>query len=117
MIGQRGRVKPIKRVEEPVREGEHQFRQLTETLPQLVWTCTPEGDFDYLNPQFAAYTGVPTEEHLGSRWIEQVHPGHPNCAPASPAWAYRPNFMTGFSGSLSAFTKWTYRAPAWPFAL
>ena len=33
MIGQRRRVTPIKRVEELVCEGEHQFRQLTETLP------------------------------------------------------------------------------------
>jgi PAS domain S-box-containing protein len=59
--------------EAALRESEGRHRALSEALPQLVWTCGPDGDCDYFNPQWQAYTGAPTEEHLGSRWIKVIH--------------------------------------------
>lgn len=56
------------------RESESRFRQLTESLPQLVWTCTPEGECDYLSPQWVEFTGIPAHEQLGRRWLQQLHP-------------------------------------------
>jgi hypothetical protein len=50
------------------------LRELIETLPQLVWTCQPDGACDYLSPQWVAYTGVPAERHLGFAWLEAIHP-------------------------------------------
>jgi two-component system sensor histidine kinase/response regulator len=57
-----------------LRDSEARFRQVAETLPQLVWTCAPDGACDYLSPQWVAYTGIPAEEQLGHGWLEQVHP-------------------------------------------
>lgn len=57
-----------------LRESESRFRLVVETLPQLVWTCLPDGRCDYLSRQWLEYTGVPVEEQLGTRWIELVHP-------------------------------------------
>ncbi|MDB5311056.1 MAG: domain S-box [Gemmataceae bacterium] len=57
-----------------VRESEERFRTLAETIPQLVWTCTPAGACDYLSRQWAEYTGVPAADQLGTRWTVSVHP-------------------------------------------
>jgi PAS domain S-box-containing protein len=63
-----------KGMETALRESEHRFRQLTESLPQLVWTCAPDGTCDYLSPQWVEYTGVSEAEQLELGWLHQVHP-------------------------------------------
>src|SRR5262245_38667232 len=62
-----------KRAEEALRESEGRFRQLAESLPQLVWTCRVDGLCDYLSPQWVAYTGIPEAEQLGFDWLRQLH--------------------------------------------
>ena len=59
--------------EAALRESEGRHRALLEALPQLVWTCGPDGGCDYFNPQWQAYTGAPAQEHLGSGWQEVIH--------------------------------------------
>lgn len=68
-----------------LRESEHRLRELAESLPQLVWTCAPDGQCDYIGPQWAAYTGVSAAAQLGTRWLEQVHPE--DRAAVTAAWA------------------------------
>ena len=63
-----------KRAEQALRESEARFRQLAESLPQLVWTCTAEGACDYLSPQWVAYTGIPDAPQLGDGWLRQLYP-------------------------------------------
>jgi len=63
--------KPAK---EPLMEIEQRFRNLSESLPHLVWTCLSEGPCDYLSPQWIRYTGIPEEKQLGFGWLEQLHP-------------------------------------------
>src|SRR5439155_2512154 len=63
-----------KQAEEVLRESETRFRTLAEGLPQLVWTCLPDGRCDYLSPQWVRYTGLPEEELLGFGWLAQVDP-------------------------------------------
>lgn len=63
-----------RRAEDLVRESERRFRQVVESLPQLVWTCKPEGPCDYLSPQWVAFTGVPESSQLNYGWLEQLHP-------------------------------------------
>ena len=63
-----------KRAEEALRQSEHRFRQLSESLPQLIWTCRGDGPCDYLSPQWVQYTGIAEVEQLGFAWQEQVHP-------------------------------------------
>jgi PAS domain S-box-containing protein len=50
------------------------FRLLAEAMPQLVWTCTSDGQCDYLGPQWVAYTGTSEAEQLGYGWLQKVHP-------------------------------------------
>lgn len=47
---------------------------LIDSLPYLIWTCRPDGECDYLSPQWKRYTGVPELEHLGFGWLNQLHP-------------------------------------------
>jgi PAS domain S-box-containing protein len=51
------------------------WHELAEALPQLVWTCEPDGRCDFLSRQWVAYTGLPAAEQLDYGWVEQVHPG------------------------------------------
>ncbi len=48
--------------------------QLTEGMPQMVWTSTPDGSFDFLNRRWCEYTGKSEKSQLGYGWLEQVHP-------------------------------------------
>ncbi len=60
--------------EQAVIESETRYRQVAESLPQLVWTCRADGYCDYLSPQWVEYTGVPEDEQLNFGWLEQIHP-------------------------------------------
>jgi len=63
-----------KRAEKALRQSETRFRTLVEGLPQLVWTCLPDGHCDYLSPQWVRYTGIPEEQQLGFGWLAQIDP-------------------------------------------
>src|SRR6516164_4359715 len=63
-----------KRAEEALRESEQRWRSLTEALPQLVWSATPDGACDYFSMQWTQHTGVPESDLLGWRWLATLHP-------------------------------------------
>jgi PAS domain S-box-containing protein len=63
-----------KRAEEALRESEQRWRSLTEALPQLVWSATPDGACDYFSAQWTQHTGVAESELLGWRWMNVLHP-------------------------------------------
>jgi len=63
-----------KQAEEALRASEERFRTLAESLPQLVWTCRPDGYCDYLSRQWVEYTGSPAEKQFGYGWAEHLHP-------------------------------------------
>jgi PAS domain S-box-containing protein len=60
--------------EQKLLESQNQFQELTESIPQMVWTCRGDGTCDYLSPQWLDYTGLPADEQLGFGWLNQVHP-------------------------------------------
>ncbi|MBL8208219.1 MAG: PAS domain S-box protein [Blastocatellia bacterium] len=60
--------------EDALRINEIRFRTLTETIPQLVWTCRPDGQCSYLSNRWMEYTGTTLEQNLGLRWLQAVHP-------------------------------------------
>ncbi len=62
------------RTEGQLRDSESRYRVLIEALPQLVWTCLPDGQCDYLSRQWVEYTGVSEADQLGYGWSESVHP-------------------------------------------
>ncbi len=55
-------------------ESQERYRTVVESLPQMVWTCLPDGRCDYLSRQWVHYTGRPAAEQLDFGWIGQVHP-------------------------------------------
>jgi PAS domain S-box-containing protein len=56
------------------KRAEIRYRFLAESIPQMVWTATPDGMLDYVNGQGTAYFGVPEAALLGAGWLEKVHP-------------------------------------------
>ncbi len=72
-----------------LRESEQRYRKLAESLPQLVWTCTPDGNCDYLSRQWLEYTGVPEQQQLGLAWVSLVHPDDRNRTSAAWQAAYQ----------------------------
>ena len=61
------------RIQTALADSEGRFRELVECLPQPIWTCLPEGECDYLSPQWMSYTGMPAAGQLGHGWTRQVH--------------------------------------------
>src|SRR5205085_660456 len=47
---------------------------LPDLLPELIWTCTPDGLCDYFNVRWSEYTGVGRERLLGDQWRQTLHP-------------------------------------------
>src|SRR5712675_2469659 len=63
-----------KQAEEALLDSEERWRILTETLPQLVWSATPDGTCDYFSAQWTEHTGIAEANLLGWQWLETLHP-------------------------------------------
>jgi len=50
------------------------FRFMAESMPQKIFTATPDGNVDYLNRQWAEFSGLALEEMAGWSWTNIVHP-------------------------------------------
>ncbi len=73
-----------KEAEGRLRESESFYRQILESIPGMTFTCTPEGDCDYISQQWIEFTGVPMELQLGSGWMNLLHPD--DVARTADAW-------------------------------
>lgn len=61
------------RTKELLTSREH-FKFLADTIPVIVWTALPNGDYDYFNKQWYNYTGKTFEESKGYGWQSVIHP-------------------------------------------
>lgn len=50
------------------------WRNMTNSLPQLTWTCARNGDCDFLSARWSQYTGVENSKLLIDGWLKCVHP-------------------------------------------
>jgi two-component system CheB/CheR fusion protein len=57
----------LRRAEEALRTSEERFRQLADSMPQLVWTASPDGAINYVNSQTSRYEGF--EQRADGTWI------------------------------------------------
>lgn len=64
----------IKSTQRELLEALNRFKQMSESLPQLVWTSLPDGRCNYLNEQWVEYTGKPAEEMFDFNWVDALHP-------------------------------------------
>jgi PAS domain S-box-containing protein len=63
-----------KRIEQKLKTSELEFRQLAESMPQIVWTRSPDGTNTYLNQLWLNYTGLTLEESYAEDWNKPFHP-------------------------------------------
>ncbi|MDQ1600793.1 MAG: hypothetical protein QOD68_2267 [Actinomycetota bacterium] len=47
---------------------------ITESIPHIVWTASPDGATTYFNRQGTDYTGCPRETNYDWNWVTLVHP-------------------------------------------
>lgn len=57
-----------------LRESEMRFRQLAESMPQLVWTAGPDGIVDYYNHRIHQYRGAKLRPDGRWEWEPLLHP-------------------------------------------
>lgn len=73
-VGTNVDIEDQKRAEQELRESEAEFRQITESMPQLVWTTMPDGYHVYFNQRWYNYTGTTLEQVRGEGWSNFLHP-------------------------------------------
>lgn len=56
-----------------LRESELNLRQLTETIPEMLWSATADGAIDYYNARVLDYSGFRAETIMGANWIKLLH--------------------------------------------
>jgi PAS domain S-box-containing protein len=62
-----------KHAEDKLRDSERSLRQLTETIPQMLWSAEVDGAIDYCNRRVLDYTGLPAEQVHRAGWMNAVH--------------------------------------------
>lgn len=60
--------------EEILRDSDRHLRQMTETIPVMLWSATAVGAIDYCNACMLEYTGFSAEESMGEGWTKLIHP-------------------------------------------
>jgi PAS domain S-box-containing protein len=63
-----------KAAEERLLKSEQHFRQLTDTVPAIIWITRPDGYCTYLNKNWYDYTGQTEGEAEGFGWLNASHP-------------------------------------------
>ncbi len=63
-----------KKAEEALKASETHFRQVIDSMPQLVWSTLPNGYHDLYNKQWFEYTGLSYDETKGEGWNAVFHP-------------------------------------------
>ena len=63
-------IKSLKKLE----ERENYFRQLTDTVPAIIWITNADGHCIYLNKNWYSYTGQTREEAESFGWLNTTHP-------------------------------------------
>ncbi len=50
------------------------FRELLETLPQIIFVADGDGAIEYLNPYWYTFTGMTATTDVNTAWLEAIHP-------------------------------------------
>lgn len=57
-----------------LRRSEERYRLLAESIPQIVFSLTPDGRAHYANQRWFAYTGMKPADAADLDWLSAVHP-------------------------------------------
>jgi diguanylate cyclase (GGDEF)-like protein/PAS domain S-box-containing protein len=61
-------------VADAAREGELYFQTLADAIPQIIWTSLPDGNIDFYNKRWYAYTGKDPQQTDDWGWRDVLHP-------------------------------------------
>jgi PAS domain S-box-containing protein len=50
------------------------FQSMLDSIPQIAWTSSPEGDVEYYNQRWYDYTGLSVRESTEQGWGHVIHP-------------------------------------------
>jgi PAS domain S-box-containing protein len=64
----------MKQIEAELRDSEARFRQLADSMPQIVWMARPDGYLDYYNHRWYEFTGFEPGQGGDESWIPVLHP-------------------------------------------
>jgi PAS domain S-box-containing protein len=73
-----------KRAEEKLRQSELNLRQMTETIPEMLWSASPDGATEYCNGRLLDYTGFSLEQVMSDGWMNLLHPD--DVEPTAEVW-------------------------------
>jgi PAS domain S-box-containing protein len=78
-----------KKAEEALHDSVKRFRELADSMPQLVWTAEPDGHVDYYNVKHKQFRGIQRSVDGTYQWSPVLH--EEDEAPTVEAWerAYR----------------------------
>jgi len=60
--------------EQALRDSEAKFRTIADAMPQMIWSATPDGRFDYANEGWRGFAGVAPETLHGAGWKALADP-------------------------------------------
>jgi PAS domain S-box-containing protein len=63
-----------KRVQAALETSESRFRQLADSMPQMVWTARPDGLIDYYNERWYEFAGFDSDRVGEINWESILHP-------------------------------------------
>jgi PAS domain S-box-containing protein len=69
---------------EDLKRSHQELRQLTETIPEMLWSAAADGAIDYCNKRFLDYTGLSACEVMDKGWTGLIHPD--DAESAARAW-------------------------------
>lgn len=63
-----------KRAEAALRESEERYRYLSNAIPQLVWICDANGNYEHVNQRWSEFTGQTVEQAMRFDWRKVIEP-------------------------------------------
>lgn len=67
-------VTDVLRAEAALRESEAKYEAIVNSIDQMIWSALPNGDHDYFNDRWYAFTGVAHGSTDGTGWKDVFHP-------------------------------------------
>jgi len=62
------------KAEDAAAKTEARFRLIADSMPQMVWSASAVGDYDYYNARWYEFTGAPIGSTDGDGWRRLLHP-------------------------------------------
>jgi PAS domain S-box-containing protein len=62
-----------RRAEDALRIRELSLLQITETIPEMLWSAAPDGSIDYCNGRLLDYTGFRADQVMSDGWMKLLH--------------------------------------------